>query len=304
MIPETPVLIPEPFAEDGSKNVIPAQSPGASEPNASWNLGFPPITMLNRQAGGKPPLGADFNGILHALSQHLYWLQSGGGYEWSDVLDYPQGAVIQGEDGRMYRALLPSGPGVAGVGPKNPVSSSTESYWQDFGTWLTGSASGVPRGHVSAFYRVTLGGSDGRRPIFWGNDEADEGWVLCDGGSDGDGGVVPDLRGRMILGASDAYPEYSGGGSASHTHTVSGTVGATTLSQAQMPSHTHQSWAGRSTSTAAGIAVTPAGQNHYISDGIGNTGGNGSHTHSLANAATGQASSMPPYYALSYFVKI
>lgn len=162
----------------------------------------------------------------------------------------------------------------------------------------------LPKGVVLPFYRVTLGGSDNRRPIFWGNDEADEGWVLCDGGSDGDGGVVPDLRGRMILGASDAYPEYSGGGSASHTHTVSGTVGATTLSQAQMPSHTHQSWAGRSTSTAAGIAVTPAGQNHYISDGIGNTGGNGSHTHSLANAATGQASSMPPYYALSYFVKI
>ena len=72
---------------------------------------------------------------------------------------------------------------------------------------------------------VTFGGSDGRRAIMPGETEAREDWILCDGGSDGKGGTVPDLRGRMILGASDEHTAGSTGGSETHSHSISGTVG-------------------------------------------------------------------------------
>ncbi|WP_418735764.1 hypothetical protein, partial [Desulfovibrio sp.] len=86
---------------------------------------------------------------------------------------------------------------------------------------------------------VTFGGSDGRRAIMPGETEAREDWILCDGGSDGKGGTVPDLRGRMILGASDEHTAGSTGGSETHSHSISGTVGSTTLSTSQIPSHSH-----------------------------------------------------------------
>ena len=43
MIPVTPVVIPEPFAENGTKNTIPDQGPGGTEPNASWDTAFRPL---------------------------------------------------------------------------------------------------------------------------------------------------------------------------------------------------------------------------------------------------------------------
>ena len=86
---------------------------------------------------------------------------------------------------------------------------------------------------------VTFGGSDGRRAIMPGETEAREDWILCDGGSDGKGGTVPDLRGRMILGASDEHTAGSTGGSETHSHSISGTVGATTLSIEQLATHKH-----------------------------------------------------------------
>ncbi|WP_419521529.1 hypothetical protein, partial [Desulfovibrio sp.] len=92
---------------------------------------------------------------------------------------------------------------------------------------------------------VTFGGSDGRRAIMPGETEAREDWILCDGGSDGKGGTVPDLRGRMIRGASDSVPAGSTGGSETHTHSISGTVGATTLSVEQMPGHNHTANVGK-----------------------------------------------------------
>lgn len=161
----------------------------------------------------------------------------------------------------------------------------------------------VPRGQIAPFYRVTLGGSDGRRPIFWGQTVPDEGWVLCDGGSDGDGGTVPDLRGRMIMGASNAHPEGSAGGAATHTHTVTGSVGATTLSTAQMPSHTHATWAGQGTLYGAGV---PAGNGSMFNtaNGLGYTGGSQAHTHSLSSATAAAADTLPPYHALVYLARI
>ena len=146
---------------------------------------------------------------------------------------------------------------------------------------------------------VTFGGSDGRRAIMPGETVAREDWILCDGGSDGKGGTVPDLRGRMIRGASDSVPAGTTGGSETHTHSVSGTVGSTTLSVAQMPSHTHTFDKGTYGNIAEAKGSANSGK--QTTDA---TGSSQAHTHSLSGAKSGSASNLPPYYALSYIMRI
>ena len=145
---------------------------------------------------------------------------------------------------------------------------------------------------------VTFGGSDGRRAIMPGETVARENWIICDGGSDGKGGTVPDLRGRMIRGASDSVPAGTTGGSETHTHSVSGTVGATTLSVAQMPSHTHTFSKGTYGDIAEARGSANSGK--QTTDA---TGSSQAHTHSLSGAKSGSASNLPPYYALSYIMR-
>ena len=149
---------------------------------------------------------------------------------------------------------------------------------------------------------VTFGGSDGRRAIMPGETEAREDWILCDGGSDGKGGTVPDLRGRMILGASDEHTAGSTGGSETHSHSMSGTVGETTLTKEQMPSHTHgyrkvTRWNGWNGTNDGNDCKPP-------SDGqpTDATGGSQAHTHALSGEA-GKADTLPPYYALSFVMR-
>ena len=148
---------------------------------------------------------------------------------------------------------------------------------------------------------VTFGGSDGRRAILPGEEEAREDWILCDGGSDGKGGTVPDLRGRMIMGASNAYAAGSTGGSAIHAHALSGSVGATTLSEAQFAAHTHPG--GVASIASSGGFTTSTRDIVKLEGAIGYTGGSQPHTHSLSGAS-GQASSLPPYYALAYIMRV
>ena len=146
---------------------------------------------------------------------------------------------------------------------------------------------------------VTFGGSDGRRAIMPGETEAREDWILCDGGSDGKGGTVPDLRGRMFRGASDSEPAGSTGGSETHTHSISGTVGATTLSVEQLASHTHTFSKGTYGNIAEAKGSANSGK--QTTDA---TGGSQAHTHSLSEAKSGSASNLPPCYALSYIMRI
>ena len=149
---------------------------------------------------------------------------------------------------------------------------------------------------------VTFGGSDGRRAIMPGESVAREDWILCDGGSDGKGGTVPDLRGRMILGASDAYPAGSTGGSETHSHSLSGTVGATTLSVEQMPGHNHTANVGKFHTGGNNRGTYASGDNVVAS--TSQTGGSQSHTHSLSGAKSGSASNLPPYYAGQYVIRV
>lgn len=142
----------------------------------------------------------------------------------------------------------------------------------------------------------TFGGEGNRHPIPLGGSEPDTGWVLCDGGSDGKGGTVPDLRGRMIMGVSDTYKAGSTGGSANHSHSLTGTVGETTLTEAQMPSHTHTFGIGTYGSSAEAKGNTSSKQRTDA------TGGSQAHTHTLEGASD-EVANIPPYYALSFIMR-
>ena len=125
--------------------------------------------------------------------------------------------------------------------------------------------------------------------------------MLCDGGSDGKGGTVPDLRGRMIMGVSDTYKAGSTGGSVNHSHSLSGTVGDTTLTEKQLASHKHSYSKGETNRAYSGGGVGPL--DRLVTDQTGATGGSQPHTHTLSGAS-GDADSLPPYYALALIMRI
>jgi len=110
-----PTNLQKPFADSGTKNTIPVASQiGITNGAASYNDGFPPLTMTPIAAGGVPPRGGDMNGVLYDLSAHIHFLNAGGQYRWdSDLVTavggYPTGFVIQSDDGLgSYVSLVDS----------------------------------------------------------------------------------------------------------------------------------------------------------------------------------------------------
>lgn len=180
------------------------------------------------EQGGIPPFRRDFNGVFFLISQLVFWYQQGGIMRYSATIDYEIGNEVF-QNGTKYRCVAPNGPSSTKVAP-----GSDRTVWKNID--IT-----VPAGAVMPFYNVTLGGSDNRRPIFWGSTQADEGWVLCDGGSDGRDGLTPNLVDKFLKGSA---PENQGktGGSAElniNNIQVNGTIGGTALTVAQLPPHTH-----------------------------------------------------------------
>lgn len=153
----------------------------------------------------------------------------------------------------------------------------------------------VPVGGIIAF-SGTFGGEGNRFPIPLGEDAPDMHWCLCDGTTT-NGLPVPDLRGRMIRGASDSVPAGSTGGSEKHSHSLSGTVGETTLSVAQMPSHTHTFNKGTYGDIAEAKGSANSGK--QTTDA---TGGSQPHSHALEGTLD-DASNLPPYYVLSFIMR-
>jgi len=92
------------------------------------------------------------------------------------------------------------------------------------------------------------------------------GWTLCDGTNG-----TPDLRYRFILGAGGGFPPGTTSGSSTHTHTF-----------------------------------TSDGHYHTLTVAVSNAGGVGLSATTTTDTDTGTtqpASSLPPYYALTYIMK-
>lgn len=158
--------------------------------------------------------------------------------------------------------------------------------------------------------------------ILWSGSIASvpSGWALCNG-SNG----TPDLRDRFVVGAGSTYAVGATGGSStvtlseanlpSHTHTFSGT----TVSNGD---HSHAVWSGSASSGSAfgirnssfdqlGGTDTASGLGYYSLSAKGERiiETNGAHTHTFSGTTGGTGSgtaheNRPPYYALAYIMKL
>ncbi|MEE9659135.1 glycine-rich domain-containing protein [Enterobacter cloacae complex sp. CARB60] len=102
---DSPSKIIKAFGVNGLKNTIPVDSSTTTDNNgvATFDKGFPPITMQPLSAGGIPPSGKDVNGVLYSVTIQQQWQNAGMGYLFdstyaSNISGYPQGATIPSSD--------------------------------------------------------------------------------------------------------------------------------------------------------------------------------------------------------------
>ena len=242
---------------------------------------------------------------------------------------YDQYARCIFTDGKIYSASR------AIVANESPYPTPGD----DSFVWIKeGGGGGTPAGSVLPFYSVNLGGPDNRNPIFWGESEPDTGWLICDGGSDGRGGSVPDLRNRFVMCSSYSGDAGQTGGAASVTPTVSVqnatqggsiaiaatgiTIQAHTLGVEQIPSHNHtvgnSYLIGKVSDNGFSLFNNvPKGKEDNLT--MANTGGTQAHLHGITDPGhshtfTGAAhthvataspiNTLPPYYKMAYCVKL
>lgn len=92
-----------PFGVNGQREALLPTTP-AGDNTASYDAGFPPVTMILKAAGGLPPKGQDMNQILYELSALSRWLSAGAINSYDATFSaaiggYPKGAVVIGTDG-------------------------------------------------------------------------------------------------------------------------------------------------------------------------------------------------------------
>ncbi|WP_244579187.1 hypothetical protein [Escherichia coli] len=100
---DSPKKQPKPFGVNGQRVAILPTTP-AGDNSASYEQGFPPITMIMKSAGGLPPKGQDMNQILYELSALGRWSSTGALNTFdsefaSEISGYPSGAMLISDDG-------------------------------------------------------------------------------------------------------------------------------------------------------------------------------------------------------------
>ncbi|MBH3014646.1 hypothetical protein I5M88_21095 [Serratia marcescens] len=104
---DKPRQIAVPFASGtADKNTIPnnATQETKEKGNAAYDSGFPPLTMTAIAAGGIPPHGKDFNGLLNDITAAIRFSQAGGQYTFDSAFaqaigGYAKGATVLSADG-------------------------------------------------------------------------------------------------------------------------------------------------------------------------------------------------------------
>lgn len=225
------VLLKCPIAQNGDRSAVPETASQAGAGRLSQEEGWGIWNSKPIGEGGIPPKREDFNSVLYLLSTFICWMQQGGIMQYTATLDYEPGNEVFSA-GVKYRCLVANGPGTA----KGVVAPSADKT-----VWSNQDLPSVLAGQITPFYNCKLGGSDGRRLIPWGSTDAYESYVICDGGSDGRGGNVPNLIDKFLLPSNVADAGKTGGGLSLQVPgvTVNGTVGETILTVDQIPAHTH-----------------------------------------------------------------
>lgn len=120
-----PAQLTTAFAHAGLKNDIPQATTGSNL--ASFEEGFPVITMQAIADGGMPPQGQDFNGMFYTLTDIARYAQAGGLYPFDKefctaIGGYPLGAILTSLDGAKLYINQVNG------NTNNPDTNSTN--WQ------------------------------------------------------------------------------------------------------------------------------------------------------------------------------
>lgn len=125
LLANIPAWFAKRFGADATGSYIRTVPATTADPNAaSMALGFPPNTFVDEGAGGSPPDGRDFNGILNYLSAWTQWIGAGGPIPWNSTVaaaGYPIGSVVQSTvtAGLMWRSTVDgntTNPDAAGAG--------------------------------------------------------------------------------------------------------------------------------------------------------------------------------------------
>ncbi|EFO7853395.1 tail fiber protein [Salmonella enterica] len=100
---DKPRQLAVPFASTGDKNNIPDKATQQTKEsgNAAYDSGFPPVTMTPISAGGIPPHGKDFNGLMHDITAAIRYVQAGGLYTYNadfagGIGGYAKDAILAG----------------------------------------------------------------------------------------------------------------------------------------------------------------------------------------------------------------
>lgn len=85
------------FSVSGDKNTIPVNSTSETLADglAAMDSGFPPLTRIALSAGGKPPKGQDFNGILMIFTLACNGRMPGWGTPLTQISEQPFQATLK-----------------------------------------------------------------------------------------------------------------------------------------------------------------------------------------------------------------
>lgn len=159
----TPDVLTQPIATNGTKNAIPNtndQSLGLM----SQSTGFPAICSERIADGGKAPRRADFNGAFNLVSQHHFFLQNGGTETFrqsvSDAIGgYPINSRLwftnSNGESVIVRSLIAN----------NTYNFNNDPTYIDGIKWVVDVESGAPVGSLMPYAGTT----------------PPDGWLICDG---------------------------------------------------------------------------------------------------------------------------
>ncbi|EOZ4630452.1 phage tail protein [Escherichia coli] len=199
---DSPKKQPKPFGVNGRRVAILPTTP-AGDNSASYEQGFPPITMILKSAGGLPPKGQDMNQILYELSALGRWSSTGALNTFdsefaSEISGYPSGAMLISNDGERIFINTTEG------NLSDPNSNGAG--WKDILSYLSlGEGSALPVGV----------------PVPWPSATPPTGWIKCNGAPFSAEEYpelakvypalkLPDLRGEFIRGWDDGRGVDSG----------------------------------------------------------------------------------------------
>ena len=249
--------------------------------------------ILTDQNGVPVPIGS------YDVVFSIYDVPNGGTALWTEPWNTGTTPVIT--NGGTFSVMLGS------INPF-PASFFSENPTTYLGIQVGTDSEMLPRQRiVSVAYAIQAGnGIPHGAIIMWSGavNEIPDGWTLCDG-SNGS----PDLRDKFILGAGGVLPQ-SGGTlnhshlGPSHTHSISGDGAA----------HTH-TYSGNTASSPQQRDASTAGttnfsdRDHYHAYSGTTSSANANHSHGGTTGAGGagqttEGSNLPPYYALSFIMKL